>query len=551
MQTRSNLIQVWLIGALLLPAAVQAQFVFTTNDDNTITITGYTAGYTGPDIYVVIPDTTNGYPVTGIGDAAFYGCIKLAGITIPDSITNIGSGAFNSCLSLTNVTIPASVISIGDYAFFYCTNLLAITVDTANPSYSSLDGVLFNKDRTTLMQFPFGKAGSYSIPSSVTSLADEAFGINNFGYPSLSPPSSCTGLTNLTVPGSITNLGDYAFAHCVGLTSVTLSNGIAAFGNYAFFDCTSLTNIAIPGSVASMGYNTFDYCTSLANVTIGDGVPSIEGADFADCWMLNNVTIPDSVTNIGQYAFYACHLTNVTIPGGVTSLGDYAFSGCAFTNITIPNGVISIGNDSFEYCANLTGITLGSNITSIGNLAFSSCTSLTNIIIPDNVTTIGHAAFYYCPSLATVTVGQNVTSIGDIAFAGCTNLSSVFFRGNAPSNVGFGVFTGSGIYFGENIEIIYYLPDTTGWEATFAERPTALWLPVILTNDSSFGVRTNQFGFNMNWASGQTVVVEANTNLANSDWQPLQTNMLTTGSAYFSDPQWTNHPGRFYRLRSP
>ncbi len=99
--------------------------------------------------------------------------------------------------------------------------------------------------------------------------------------------------------------------------------------------------------------------------------------------------------------------------------------------------------------------------------------------------------------------------------------------------------------------IIYYLPGTTGWGPTFADRPTALWLPAMQTSDTSFGIQTNQFGFNIQWASGQTVVVEACTNLYNPNWQSLQTNTLTTGTSYFSDPQWANYPDRFYRLRSP
>jgi hypothetical protein len=105
----------------------------------------------------------------------------------------------------------------------------------------------------------------------------------------------------------------------------------------------------------------------------------------------------------------------------------------------------------------------------------------------------------------------------------------------------------------DNKMTVYYLPDTTGWD-DFSNQtgvPIAPWLPAMQTSDCSFGVQTNQFGFNINWASGKTVVVEACTNLSNPDWQPVRTNTLTTGSAYFSDPQWTNYPGRFYRLRSP
>ena len=142
-------------------------------------------------------------------------------------------------------------------------------------------------------------------------------------------------------------------------------------------------------------------------------------------------------------------------------------------------------------------------------------------------------------------VPNSVTNIEDEAFSGCTNLTGVYFRGNAPSLGGSDVFEDDG-----NLTV-YCLPGTTGWDTTFGGRPTALWLPQVLTSDSSFGIRTNQFGFSITWASGMTVVVETCTNLANSIWPPLQTNNFTGDSFYFSDPQWTNYPGRFYRLRSP
>jgi hypothetical protein len=99
--------------------------------------------------------------------------------------------------------------------------------------------------------------------------------------------------------------------------------------------------------------------------------------------------------------------------------------------------------------------------------------------------------------------------------------------------------------------IVYYLPGTTGWSSTFAGLPTALWKPSIQTADNNFGVRANQFGFNIDWVGDKTVVVEASTDLANPTWSPVGTNTLIDGSSYFSDSQWTNSPARFYRLRVP
>jgi len=248
----------------------------------------------------------------------------------------------------------------------------------------------------------------------------------------------------------------------------------------------------------------------------------------------------------------------VTIPDTtngwpVTSIGYEAFNACySLTNAIIGNSVTSIGNYAFEICTSLTNVIIGNSVTSIGNYAFYDCTSLTSVTIPNSVTSIGTNAFYFCGSLTSVTIGNSVTNIGDLAFNSCAKLTGVYFQGPPPS-LGSSVF----YVYGGSKATVYYLPGTTGW-ANFAQLtglPVVLWNPRA-QSDASFGVLTNRFGFNIIGSSNLVIVVEACTNFTNPVWQPVQTNTLnifigTNGTSYFSDPQWTNYLGRFYRLRSP
>jgi hypothetical protein len=507
-----NCFRMLLLLLWTLPAVVQAQFNYTTNN-GTITITGYT----GPGGAVVIPDTINGRPVTRIGDNAFYNKTSLTSITIPNSVTNIGNGAF-----------------------FYCTGLSAITVDAFNPIYSSVDGVVFNKSQTVLILFPAGKAGSYTIPNSVTNIGNGAFYV-------------CTSLTSLTIPNSVTSIGNFAFAYCTSLTSVTIGNSVTTIGDYAFAGCTGLASVTIPDSVTSICYRAFDYCTGLTSVTVGNGVTSIGDYAFAHCTSLANVTIGNSVTYIGGFAFESCtSLTSVTIPGSVTAFGREAFYNCTgLTSVTIANGVRSLGYAMFYGCTNLTSVTIPNSVTNIEGYAFYYCTSLTNVTIGNSVTYIGVSAFSFCRSLISVMIGNGVTNIGDYAFWSCTSLAAVYFQGNAPSIDSADPGLGPRVFEGAYNVTVYYLPGATGWRATFAGRPAVLWNPLVQTGDASFGVRTNRFGFTITGASNLVLVVEAATNLAHPAWVPVGTNTLTGGASYFSDPEWTNHPARFYRLRSP
>ena len=366
--------------------------------------------------------------VTSIGNEAFYHCTSLTSVTIPDSVTSIGDRVFSYCTSLTSVTIPDSVTSIGDRVFSYCTSLTGIWVAEGNSHYSSdASGVLFNKDKTTLVQCP-GAFAAYTIPDSVTSIGRYAF----YG---------CTSLTSVTIPGSVTSIGVYAFDSCASLISVTIPDGVTSIGDSAFDYCTSLTSVTIPGSVTSIGDSVFYHCTSLASVTIPDSVTSIGRYAFAYCKSLTSVAIPDGVTSIGEKAFSQCtSLTSVAIPDSVTSIGERAFYECtSLTSVTIPDSVTSIGDYAFSGCTSLTSVTIPDSVTSIGEGTFEDCTSLTSVTIPDGVTSIGCAAFRFCTSLISMTIPDSVTSIVDGFFLGCKSLTSVTIP-NSVTSIGNGAF---------------------------------------------------------------------------------------------------------------
>ena len=247
---------------------------------------------------VTIPNS-----VTSIGDYTFYGCSSLTSINIPDSIASIGSYAFRGCSSLTSIKIPKSVVRI-DSSAFSSSGLASITVDSRNLEYSSVDGVLFNKNKTQLVTHPAGKGISYSIPNGVTSISSYAF-------------SGCSSLTSITIPNSVTSIGYCAFEDCSSLTSITIPNNVTSIGYCAFEDCSSLTSVTIPNSVTSIGSYAFSGCSSLTSVTIPDGVTSIEPYAFQNCSRLASIAIPASVTTIYYGAFYQSNLMVVYYSGTI------------------------------------------------------------------------------------------------------------------------------------------------------------------------------------------------------------------------------------------
>jgi hypothetical protein len=478
-----------------------------------------------------LTNLTMGNSVTSIGDVAFAGCTSLTSLTINNGVASIGDGAFEFC-GMTNVTIPNSVTNFGQYVFYGCSNLTAISVETNNPDYSSLNGVLFDKSQITLIEYPPGNgATSYAIPNSVANIGNWAF-------------EALANLTNITIPYGVTNIGDEAFGYG-GLTTVIIPDRVTSIGSYAFNQCTNLMTITIGNSVTSIGDQAFNYCTNLTSVIIPNSVANIGDWAFASCASLTNVTIPNSVTNLGDGAFTWCaNLTNISIGNGVISIGADAFASSGLMSVAIPNSVTNIGHYAFNGCVNLTHVAIGNAVTSIAEGTFDGCANLTSVSIPNSVASIGFAAFVYCTGLTNVTIPNSVTNLGDLAFGECTNLSSLYFQGDAPN------LDGTSVFLGDNVTI-YYLPGTSGWGPIFGGVPTMLWTtfyPLILNRH--LGIQTNQFGFTVSWATNLSVIVDATVDLKNPNWLPLTTNVLNGGTFSFTDPQWMNYPVRFYRVHS-
>ena len=208
-------------------------------------------------------------------------------------MTSIGNWAFKNCDGLTSVTIGNSATAnCFPYAFWDCKNLTEINVNPENANYSSINGVVYDKNASTLILCPNKKA-------------------------------------SITIPNSVTSIGNYAFMNCSELSSITIPNSVETIGDYAFKSCSRLSSITIPDSVTSIGRSSFEYCVGFTSITIPNSVTSIGNSAFRGCSGLTSITIPNSVTSIGGYAFNNCSsLTTVTIPNSVKAIEISAFEGC-------------------------------------------------------------------------------------------------------------------------------------------------------------------------------------------------------------------------------
>ena len=479
------------------------------------------------------PEKVNGDIVikngtTDICYKAFYDCDNMKSVLIPDSVVNINAEAFYSCnylssvemsnnikkiddeafaytnvkainfgskleyigaeaffdSELTKISIPASVKKIRDRAFhnLYC--LREITVASENSTYSSLDGVLYNKAKTELIKYPENKdTESFSIPGTVKTIKNDAFYGADF--------------SKISIPASVKEYEGTVFGDCGWLKEInvdpsnafyssdngvfynkdkselikipqsmeaetyTIASTVKTIREYAGIYCSDIQNLIMSQNVENIGYEAFYNCNGLKTVELNN-VVSIESDAFESCHNLESCTFGNKTKKIGDMAFAYTNLTTVTIPTSVEEIGYGAFHDCdkmvAFsvstanknytskdgvlyskdfdvliqypaskegTTFTVPDTVISIQDCAFYYAKNLKEITLNNELKNIGSSAFYGNENVTQMIIHDSVESIGSYAFASCISLKTITIGKGLQEISSDCFYNCSSLESI------------------------------------------------------------------------------------------------------------------------------
>ena len=413
------------------------------------------------------------------------GALQYTGIRsvkLPSTIISIGSEAFANNSNLVSCNIPASVKYIAhNNPWGGCSHI--INTDIQSKNFIIKDGILYSSDFRIVYGAIYWKS-VFNIDNRSKKICANAF-------------SGRKSLQSITIPNSVTSIGDEAFCGCKSLQSVTIPNSVKSIGNHAFrgcnicfFICNSTyfqnddvclfnkdktaivsrikdcVNYIIPNSVTNIGNGTFSSCESLQSITVPNSVTSIGDYAFKQCDSLQSITIPNSVKSIGDYAFSDCEsLQSITIPNSVKSIGNKAFSSCkSLQSVTIPNSVTSIGDRAFSYCDSLQSVTIPNSVRNIGNHAFRGCNicfficnstyfqnddvclfnkdktaivsrikDCVNYIIPNSVTSIGVDAFSGCESLQSITIPNSVTKIGNYAFQQCESLQSVTIPNSVTS----------------------------------------------------------------------------------------------------------------------
>lgn len=426
-----------------------------------------------------------------IGDSAFYYCISLEEIELPDGLTDIGNKSFGACSSLKSIDLPNGLISIGDYAFEDCelleefilpdsvenlgncicgcyniktiyagpkiSNLLIdstyqsaleqINISPDNKYYSSVNGVLYNKDKTEIIYYPPAKAGkSYTILDTVTAISDGCFKYNLY-------------LEEINLPNNIKKIGNYSFQKSQSLQSFCFPASLEAIGdgvfessqiksvefangfnikvlNNLFDNCYCLTDVYFAANVQIEElYGTFKYCSKLPSIELPSSLRILGYDTFRNCNTLQSINIPKNVYKIGSWAFYKCSmLESISLNNAVRSIGENAFKHCTNLKYADVSGVEKIGDSAFESCIMLEAVNV-TGVIYMGKYVFYGCERLKKLLFTNEEKDayIAENEFKGNETVETVVIGNSITQIQDGAFADCTNLETAVISSSVTS----------------------------------------------------------------------------------------------------------------------
>lgn len=443
-------------------------YSFEENQDGTYTLKEFKVADNKDITQIVVPEKYNEKSVTKIADHAFdaegKGFSKITSITIPDSITEIGSWAFNKCNkaetiilsknlktigenafqycdAVKEINIPASVTEIGDLAFTMCENLERINVEAGNSNYIDKDGVLFNKNADTLINYPAGRQEtSYAIPEGTTKIANDAFklyyGNKTAKLTTVTFPSSLeeigdrafmqTKLSEITIIPNV-KIGNYAFDQCKNIKTVNVAEGVTEIGEGQLYALENCEKITLPSTLKKIGYRAFDRI-GVKEINLPEGLEEI-GVEAFECSKLKSITIPSTVKTIGERAFYLSEIEELHFAENTSlkSIGAYAFNHCKkLNNVIIPNGVTTLEDGCFSHCQSLGKIEIPKSVTTFKNVVFAG-SGFENISLPDSITTMGTGTFRDCIDLTYAKLPDHLQSLGTCTFEYCINLKKADF----------------------------------------------------------------------------------------------------------------------------
>ena len=399
---------------------------------------------------IVIIGLNNGYD----GDVTIPSTITYGDNTY--TVTSAENGTFANSTKMTSITLPATLTELGPTPFTSCGKLNSIIVDSENPTYSTEDGVLFNKTKTTIISCPGAQTGTYTIPSTVNKIEKSAF----YG---------CSKLTSIELPSTINDIGAFAFRACISLKSINLPEGITEMKSGVFRGCSSLPSLSLPSTVTMIDDYAFYYCQSLTSITIHEGLKYVGDYAFSSCVKLAEISLPNTVEEFGNRVFESCSkLRSLTIPTSLQQIGKAVFRGCSSLSfievpeaceyfsgeedmlfnkdkttiiccpctkegyIELPSTVNTIDSYAFFMCRSITGIKFSPSLTTIGSSAFSNCTGLRELVFPNTLRNLGKSSFTSCTSLSSITSYAFTPPINDVqCFSSMTYNIPLYVPANA------------------------------------------------------------------------------------------------------------------------